>query len=110
MGERRFKHWAYLNDEGKKLWGEVFPDGTVPVLSMLPMYGPLGSPDTPPQHYFMVYINELSDEQFEKIMDILTEKFKAPRSAMSKEFKEHGLPLRQSLTNGSGTNHPGLFF
>ena len=106
---RRFKHWAYLNEEGKKFFGEVYPDGIVPVLSMIPMYGPLGSPDSPSQQYFMVYLDELTEEQMEKTLDILTERFMAPREEMRKEFREHGLPLRKSLTNGSGTNHPGFF-
>ena len=27
--------WTMLNDEGKKVWGDVFPDGKVPVASMI---------------------------------------------------------------------------
>ena len=106
---RRFKHWAYLNKEGMETWKEVYPDGTVPVLSMIPQYGPLGSPDAPPQRYFVVYIEELTEEQIEKTLDILTERFNVPREEMREEFMEHGIPLRRSLTSGSGTNHPGLF-
>lgn len=109
VDKRRFKHWAYLNEEGEKIWSDVFPDSKVPVLSMIPKYGSLGSPEATPQHYFVVYVRELSDEQIEGILDILTEKFNAPREEMRTEFMEHGIPLRQSLTNGSGTNHPGLF-
>lgn len=106
---RRFKHWAYLNEEGMKTWGNIYPDKKVPVLSMIPQYGSLGSPDSPPQHYFLIYIEELTEEQLEATLDILTERFKAPREEMRKEFREHGLPLRQRLTNGSGTNNLGLF-
>ena len=106
---RRFKHWAYLNPAGMETWMEVYPDGSVPVLSMIPQYGPLGPPDSPPEHYFLVYVEELTEEQFEKTLDILVERFKAPREAVRKEIMEHGLPLRRSLTNGAGTNHPGMF-
>jgi len=106
---RKFKHWAYLNQEGMKIWGDIFPDKTVPVLSMIPQYGPLGSPDSPPQRYFLVQLDELTEDQLNAVLDILSEKFKAPQEDIRKEFMERGLPLRQSLTNGSGTNHPGLF-
>jgi len=106
---RRFKHWAYLNEEGMKTWGNIYPDRTVPVLSMIPKYGPLGSPDSPPQNYFLVYVEELTEEQLEAILDILAERFKAPQQDIRKEIMERGLPLRKTLTNGSGTNHPGLF-
>ena len=106
---RRFKHWAYLNEEGMKTWGGIYPDKTVPVLSMISQYGPLGSPDSPPQHYFLVKVEELTEDQLEATLDILTERFQAPREEMRKEIMDRGIPLRQSLTNGSGTNNPGLF-
>jgi len=51
---RRFKHWAYLNEEGMEIFGDAFPDKTVPVLSMIPKYGPLGTPDATPENYFIV--------------------------------------------------------
>jgi hypothetical protein len=31
---------AYLNAEGKKVWGGVFPDGEVPVQSIIAQSGP----------------------------------------------------------------------
>jgi hypothetical protein len=30
-----YKTWACLNAEGKAVWGDVFPEGIVPVLSIL---------------------------------------------------------------------------
>ncbi|MCL5877893.1 MAG: hypothetical protein M1540_08800 [Candidatus Bathyarchaeota archaeon] len=32
---RKYQTWAYLNAEGKKLWGDVFPDGEIPIQSMI---------------------------------------------------------------------------
>ena len=106
MDKRKFKHWAYLNDEGKKEWGEIFPSGEVPVLSMMPQHLKLGGKI---ESAFLVYIPELKDEQFEAIIDKISEKFDAPKALIRKDFLESGLPLRASLTSGSGTNHPGLF-
>ena len=104
-----FKHWAHLNEEGLKTWKGMFPNGIVPVLSMIPQNGHLGAPDSPPQPFYIVNLKELSEKQIEKILDILTERFQAPREEMRKEFMLNGIPLRQSLTSGSGTNQLGLF-
>jgi len=106
MKERRFKHWAYLNEEGMKMFGAVFPDRKVPVLSMIWSVATLPIGD---QEIFMVYLEELTDEQIETLFEVLVEKFQAPREDIEKHIKEDGLPLRRELTNGSGTNHPGLF-
>ena len=32
---RKYRTWAYLNAEGKALWGDVFPDGEVPIQSII---------------------------------------------------------------------------
>jgi len=106
MKERRFKHWAYLNDEGMKIFGPVFPDKKVPVLSMIcqTVNLPIGD-----KRVYKVYFEELTDEQIEKIINILIEKQGGPREDLEKQIKEYGLPLREELTSGSGTNHIGLF-
>jgi len=106
MKERRFKHWAYLNEEGMKIFGDVFPDKTVPILSMIPQYVKLPIGD---KRIYKVYFDELTDEQIEKIINILVEKQGGPREDLEKQIKEYGLPLREELTSGSGTNHVELF-
>jgi len=106
MKKRRFKHWAYLNEEGMKTFGPVFPDRKVPVLSMIwqTVTLPIGNKEV-----FMVYFEELTNEQMNILLDILVKKFKAPKEDVENYIKKDGLPLRRELTNGSGTNHPGLF-
>lgn len=103
--KRRFSHWAYLNEEGMRLWGDVFPDGRVPLVSMIPQVASLR--DTPSRAY-MVYIPELQEEQFEAILSKLQAKFNAPKEVIRKALLESGLPLRASLVSSSGTNHMGL--
>jgi hypothetical protein len=59
---RKWHHWAYLNDEGKQLWGDVFPTGTVPVKVFLPQSGTLeGSEKT--VDVFLINQEELTSEQ-----------------------------------------------
>lgn len=105
---RKFKHWAYLNEEGMEMFGEVFPDRTVPVVSMIAMIGPLGTPDNI-EEYFKVEWDELTKAQMKKIYSILCFKFEVQKIQIAKQIREFGMPLRKSLTNGSGTDHPGFF-
>ena len=105
---RKFKHWAYLNDEGMDLFGQVFPDNTVPVLSMIWKTGSLGDPENI-EDYFTVQWDELTEEQRDLILEILSKKFCVNKNDIKGQIEKIGLPLRRSLTNGSGTNHPGLF-
>ena len=106
MKERRFKHWAYLNEEGMKIFGVVFPDKKVPILSMIPQCVKLPIGD---KQIYKVYFDELTDKQTEKIINILVEKQGGPKEELEKQIKEYGLPLRRELTTGSGTNQIGLF-
>ena len=105
---RRFKYWAYLNAEGMELFGEVFPDRTVPVLSMIWRTGSLGDPENI-EDYFTVQWDELTEDQRDLILEILSKKFGVNKNDIKGQISEIGLPLRRSLTHGSGTNHSGLF-
>lgn len=100
-------HWAYLNEEGRKLYGEVFPKGKLPVISMLPQWAKLGGSETPSQIY-LVKVSELSSEQFSKIVDIVFKNLGGPRNEIEKNFKDYNIPLRYELTSGSGTDQIGF--
>lgn len=91
-----------------EIFGDAFPDKTVPVLSMIPKYGTLGAPDSP-ENYFMVQWDEVEKEAQEILLETLSERFGVTRDEIKGDIVEIGLPLRKSLTNGSGTNHPGFF-
>lgn len=90
------------------MFGQVFPERTVPVLSMIPMVGPLGPPDNL-EEYFKVEWDELTEIQQTEIYSILCKKFNVQKHQIAEQIRAFGLPLRKSLTNGSGTNHPGFF-
>ena len=108
MTEKRWKHWAYLNDEGKKLWGDIFPTGIVPVKVMFASNASLeGQKET--MKVFTISHEELTPEQIDQILTKLAAKFNAPKEEIRKDMLRCGLPLRANLTNGSGTNQMGLF-
>ena len=103
----KFHHWAHLNDEGKKIYGLVFPDGIVPVKVMLPNPAKLGGQ---PQRMFKVDLKQLSQEQLNQLLELMSLKFHAPKDAIRKQIEKDGfIPLRESLTSGSGTDQMGLF-
>jgi len=100
-------HWASLNEVGKALFGEVFPDGRVPVVSMIPSWAKLGG-SMEASRVYIVKVSELSEEQFSKIVDMVSARFGADREAVEKDFKDHGIPLREALTSGAGTDELGF--
>lgn len=105
----RFHHWAHLNDEGKKIYGSIFPDGIVPVKVMLPCPAKLGGKTTSLLMY-KVDLEQLSKEQIERLLELMAKKFQAPKDAIRKQIEKDGfIPLREALTSGSGTDQMGLF-
>ena len=97
--------WVHLNEEGKKLYGTIFPDGVVPVRSPIPTTMVLGGKL---QRAFFVNLKELSERQVEALIELLSKRFSAPKNVVKKQIEKDGLPLRANLTSGSGTDQIGL--
>jgi hypothetical protein len=103
---RRFRHWAYLNDKGKKLYGFIFLDGVVPVVSMVPSVATIEGKD---ENVYLIYHEEMTDKQVDKMLTMLAKTFNAPKAAVEAEMLRNRIPLRAKYTNGAGTNHRGFF-
>jgi len=99
----RPKHrtWAYLNDEGKRLWGDIFPDGGVPVRTLFPQRA--GLEGAGEERVYMIEWSELTPAQQDAVLKKLSENFGAPKDAILKDILTIGLPLREKYTNGAGT-------
>jgi hypothetical protein len=106
MKERHFKHWANLNDEGKKLYGKIWENGTVPVVSMIPTWCGI---EGQAEQCYLIYHEEMTPEQISIMLDMLANRFSAPKSAIEDEMKKNRLPLRGIYVSSAGTNHIGLF-
>lgn len=104
--ERRFKHWANLNDEGKKLYGKIWENGTVPVISMIPTWCKIEGQD---EQCYLIYHEEMTPEQISIMLDMLANRFGAPKSVIEDEMKKKRLPLRRKYVGSAGTNHFGFF-
>ena len=104
---RQYKHWANLNEEGKKLYGEIFPNGEVPVLSFVPQTAKLEGVEKP-ERVFIIYWDELTEEQKEMLLTRFSKRSGVSKEVIKAEIEKTGLPLREKYTAGSGTNHLGL--
>lgn len=87
---------ALLNDEGKKIWGYAFPDGSIEVTSFAPSTMQLG--DTKLDAYIVAWDN-LTPVQRGQIIKHLAEAFASSEQQVETEILEKGLPLRASLVS-----------
>ena len=98
----KFRTWVRLNVEGKRLWGDVFPDGIVPVQSIATQHAKLeGIKDA--ESVFTVNWKELTTEQQLAILEKLSEQTGATKEAILKDILKVGFPLRRRYTINCGT-------
>ena len=100
--------WVCLNAEGKWVWGDVFPDGKVPVCSMTFFDAKLD--DNRLARVIMVNWAALSSAQRDAVLDKLVGKNDIPKGALLSRLRLRneilqdvlsiGLPLRECYTTG----------
>ncbi len=105
---RRYQTWVYLNGEGKQAWGDIFPDGAVPVQSMLPQTATLEGIEAT-ERVFLVAWKDLTAQQQDAILEKLSKRHSASKDAILKDITKKGLPLREKYTDGSGTTRLEFF-
>ena len=101
--------WAYLNAEGKKHWGDIFPDGKVPIHSIVTIPAKLKG-IRPTQTVYMVDWQKLTTEKQLAILEKLSKLSGSPTEEIVKDILEVGLPLREKYTDCSATSQVELFF
>ena len=92
---------AQLNEEGMKQFGDVFPDGLVPILNPLSEETELEGLGEKQVHLVNLFLLKREDEgkTYRKLLKTLSEKFDAPMMEMDEHFEEHGLPIRHDLVS-----------
>lgn len=105
--KRQYETWAYLNDEGKRIWGDIFQSGEVPVRSIIMQRADLEGAGE--EMVFIVDWTESTLEQQDAILERLSKKSGAIKEVILQDIKRIGLPLRQKYTKGAGTTRLGLF-
>lgn len=99
---RKYRAWAYLNAEGKAFFGDIFPDGEVPIQSIMPQHAKLEGIDGTDK-VFLVDWKELTAQQQDAILKKISKKFGASKEAILRDILKVSLPLREKLTEGGGT-------
>jgi hypothetical protein len=97
-----------LNAEGKAVWGDIFPDGEVPVQSIIAQFATLEGIDKP-ERVFLVDWKELTAEQQHAVLEKLSKRSGARKDVILKDVLKIGLPLREKYTEGCGTSRLELF-
>ena len=103
--KRRFRHWVFLNREGKKVFGDVFPDGMVPVVSMIPGSAVVGGQE---ERVYLVF-HEMSESQISMLSKKLAVKFGATEVDVKAQMIKDRIPLRARYTEGAATDGLPLF-
>ncbi|MBC7120328.1 MAG: hypothetical protein H5T33_01920 [Candidatus Methanosuratus sp.] len=105
---KKYKTWASLNAEGQAAWGHVFPDGEVPVQSIIAQAATLeGIAET--ERVFLVDWRALTEQQQNEVLEKLSKRSSAAKDAILKDILKIGLPLREKYTDGCGTTRMALF-
>ena len=105
---RKYRTWAYLNAEGKAVWEDVFPDGEVPIQSIIAQPATLEGIDRT-ERVFLVDWKELTTQQQDAILEKLSKRSGASKNIILKDVLKVGLPLREKYTEGCGTSRLELF-
>jgi hypothetical protein len=105
---RKYQTWAYLSADGKKLWGDVFPDGEVPIQSIIAQSATLEG-IVGVERVFLVDWKELDAKQQNAVLEKISKLSGASKDTILKHVLKVGLPLREKYTEGCGTSRMGLF-
>jgi hypothetical protein len=97
-----------LNAEGKAVWGDVFPEGEVPVQSIIAQHATLEGIDKT-ERIFLVDWKELTAQQQDTVLEKLSKRSGASKNIILKDALKIGLPLREKYTDSCGTSRLGLF-
>lgn len=99
--------WVSLNKEGKRLWGDVFPDGRVPVCAIDFQKAELEGAGT--EEVIMVNWTALTGQRQEAILVKIGKRSGARREWIIADIRKKGLPLRKRYTDGCVAMDPRFF-
>ena len=97
---------AFLNDLGKKEWGDVFRTGAIPILNPFPGTAKLGGHS---EKIYLVDWLELSAAEQDAVLEKISNKSGAPKDVIQKEVSRVGLPLRASFVSSVAIDGRLLF-
>lgn len=107
--KEKYKHWGILNEEGKKEFGHIFPDGIVPLKILLPENATLEGQEGVHRIY-KCDISLLTEEQYTKLVEYMSDKSGVSFSEVMSSVSMDGfIPMSSRWFSGSGTNQTHMF-
>lgn len=105
----KYLDWCWLNKDGMKVFGKVFPDRCIPIVSMISIVFKHPKLENP-QRAYLLKGKDLTEEQIVKLIDIISKNFEEPNEdKIRKEILNNRVPIRESITSGSGTKRPYMY-
>jgi hypothetical protein len=101
--------WAHLNSKGKQYWGDIFPDGKVPIQSIATQQ-PRVEGISDPESVFAIDWKALSERQQQATLEKLSCESGKPKQVILKEIQSVGLPLQRKHIQSMGTDRMQLYF
>ena len=100
---KNYQDWCYLNEEGIKEHGDIFPNRQVPIISMIPIMFDHPKLEDPEKAY-LLRGTDLTEEQLEKLIEKVSKNFDEPKKDEIRTYiLDNQMPLREKLTSGAGT-------
>ena len=96
--DKQEKKWAYLNSEGKLRWGDVFSDGYVPIMGLVPIEANLGDMNELDTVY-RVDLQDIDEGTREILYSKLANNFASNPNEVKKTLEKQGLAIRASLVD-----------
>jgi len=102
--------WAHLNEEGMKELGDIFPEKTIPIVSLIQIkftHPTLNTPETA----YILQGRDLTETELEKLIDKTAKKFndESKRDEIKDCILKNQIPVRTCLTSGAGTKNVHLY-
>lgn len=93
---------ALLNQEGMRLFGDIFVNGEVPVLSPIPIEAEFQDLDEIKKIYLvnLELLRQRDSAGYQQLLTRLSIKFNTPELDLEETWDNEGLPLREELTTG----------
>ena len=97
-----FRAWAQLNLKGKEEWGDIFPDGKVPIKTLATQKAKFGS-GRDPESVFSVDWTELSLSQQNAMLEKLSQQNGLTKEMTLEKLSKNGLAIGRSNFSCYGT-------
>ncbi len=98
-----YQDWCYLNEEGMKEYGHIFPNKTIPIVSMIGIKFEHPKLEEPELAY-LLRGTDLTEEQIEKLIKNALSRFdELDKEVIKTTILTNQVPIRQKLTSGAGT-------